>query len=177
MAATNINLQFYGIAVNLLIDCSSNISKENKLFNMMIICALTQTLNILEIPYSATVFSDKDFLCTIKSFEEYHSHKCLQRICDCLLIDRYRSRLACSVSHAINKLEYKKDDNRQNRAIIAFSDGLDEIKLTKAWSKLLSDDKLSFGFIFIKSKYLEGEKIIYFENVWSIFERRNTFAR
>lgn len=94
IAASEMDIPRSEFAVNILVDCSSFISDENKIFNMLIICALTHTLNTIEIPYSVAVIADQNFKCIIKEFEEPHSIKCLQKICECLLIKRFRTKLA-----------------------------------------------------------------------------------
>lgn len=176
--ASDIEIPLSNIAVNILVDCSIYISNENKVFNMTIICALTQALTALEIPYSAAVIGDQNFKCVIKPFSDPHSHKCLQRICDCLLIKRYRTKLAFSTKFAIDSMAYTADSSKPYRAIFTFSDGLDEqLVQTKAWSEIISDSKLSFGYIFIKSSFLKDENLRFVENVWSTFEndiRKNT---
>lgn len=72
-AASDQEIPFSSISANILVDCSSFISFENKAFNMLIFCALTHALNALEIPYSVAVIADENFKCVIKSFTEEHS--------------------------------------------------------------------------------------------------------
>ncbi|KAK8891276.1 hypothetical protein M9Y10_028484 [Tritrichomonas musculus] len=171
-AASDQEIPFSSIAANILVDCSSFISDENKAFNMLIICALTQALNALEIPYSAAVIADENFKCVIKPFSEPHSHYALQRICDCLFIKRYRTKLANSMKFAITSMSYSADTSRPNRAIFTLTDGLDEqLILTKSWAdQVLNNEKISFGFVFIKSAQLTGENLQFLENTWSNFE-------
>ena len=171
-SASEQEVPFSNIAVNILVDCSSFISDENKVFNMMIVCALTNALTALKIPYSAAVIADQNFRCVIKPFEEPHSYIALQRICDCLLIKRYRTKLASSVKFAIDSMAYTIDSTRQNRAIFTFSDRLDEqLVPTNSWAEsILTDEKLSFGFFFIKSSQLINENLAFVENVWREFE-------
>lgn len=47
-AASDQEIPFSSISANILVDCSSFISFENKAFNMLIFCALTHALNALE---------------------------------------------------------------------------------------------------------------------------------
>lgn len=65
------------LSANILIDCGSSLSDENRIFNMLLICGLTQALNSLWIPYSVAVVADQNYLCQIKKFEEIHSFSCL----------------------------------------------------------------------------------------------------
>lgn len=178
--SSDIDIPQSKIAVNILVDCSSFISDENKVFNMMIICALTQALDSLGIPYSAAVVADKNFKCIIKKFDEVHSPKCLQKIFDCLLIKRFRTKLASSVKFAIDYMKFSNNNNNDNeqkedrpyRAIFVFSDGLDEhLVLTHSWmEKVFTDENLSYGFIFIKSSKLIDKNLSIVENVWNTFE-------
>ena len=172
IAASSAEIPFNHIAVSILVDCSSFISDENKIFNMMIICALTNALTALEISYSAAVIADKNFKAIIKPFEEPHSALCLQRICDCLLIKRHRTNLASSIKLAIDSMKWTNNKNIKHRAIFAFTDGLDEqLILTKEWSqKILCHENLSIGFVFVKSSQLVEDNLEFVENVWKTFE-------
>jgi len=100
-AASKEEIPFSNMAANILIDCSTFISDENKIFNMIISCALANAFSALEIPYSAAVIGDSDFKCILKTFNEPHSPIVLQRICDCLLIRPFRTKLAKSTKFAI----------------------------------------------------------------------------
>ena len=177
-AAFEINIPRTKSAVNILVDCSSFISDENKIFNMFIICALTTTLHSLEIPYSVAVVADKNFKRVIKSFKEPHSSKCLQRICECMLIKRYRTKLASSIKFAIDYMKFddnlskEQKEDRPYRSIFVFSDGIDEqLILAKEWSeKVLIQNDMTYGLIFIKSQKLTEQNIAYIEKKWALFE-------
>ena len=65
------------LSANILIDCGSTLNDENRMFNMMLICGLTQALDSFGIPYSVAVVADQNYLCQIKKFEEIHSFSCL----------------------------------------------------------------------------------------------------
>jgi len=171
-------ISFSNIAVNILVDCSSFISDENKIFNMFIICALTDALTALEIPYSAAVIADQNFKCIIKTFDEDHSFQVLQRICDCLLIKRYKTKLASSIKFAIDSMQYTYDKNRNQRAIFTFSDGLDEqLILTKSWKdSILINPDISIGFVFIKSALLLGKNLEIVQDMWKNFETQTNVS-
>jgi len=171
-------ISFSNIAVNILVDCSSFISDENKIFNMFIICALTDALTALEIPYSAAVIADQNFKCIIKTFDEDHSFHVLQRICDCLLIKRYKTKLASSIKFAIDSMQYTYDKRRNQRAIFTFSDGLDEqLILTKSWKdSILINPDISIGFIFIKSSLLLGKNLKIVQDMWKNFETQTNVS-
>ena len=81
-AVSNQEILFSSICANILVDCSCLISIENKLFNMLLICALTNALDGLTIPYAVSVFGDSNFRYIIKPFEEKHSTYTLQKIVD-----------------------------------------------------------------------------------------------
>lgn len=73
------------------------------------------------------------------------------------MIKRLKTKLASSVKFAIDKMVCKE---RPYRAIFVFSDGLDEqLVLTKKWSEeILTDNNITYGFIFNKSKKLTEQK-------------------
>lgn len=106
------------LSANILIDCGSTLNDENRMFNMMLICGLTQALDSFGIPYSVAVVADQNYLCQIKKFEEIHSFSCLQKICECFLIKRYKTNLANSVKFAIDSLPYYNE--RRNRTQFLF---------------------------------------------------------
>lgn len=54
-SASELDLPWSTMSMNILIDCSENINKENKIYNMMIICGLTEAVTTLGIPYSVSV--------------------------------------------------------------------------------------------------------------------------
>ena len=169
VAVANQHIPFSQLCVNILVDCSCFISNENKMFNMMLICAMTYALDVLGVPYSAAVFSDSNFKCIIKTFEEKHSPFVLQKICDCLLIRRLCSNLPAIIKYGIDNMEHS---TRKQRAVFTFTNGLDEqIILTKSWAEsLFTKDDLSFLFVFIKSLILDEKSSNYLSDVWSRFE-------
>lgn len=133
IAISNQDIPFSDLCANILVDCSCFISVENKMFNMLLICALTTALDVLSIPYSVAVFGDSNFKCIIKSFEENHSSFALQKVLDCLFIKRFCSNLPTAVKFAIDNMEH---DRRKQRAIFTFTSGLDDqIRLNKSWAE------------------------------------------
>ncbi|KAK8841092.1 hypothetical protein M9Y10_027933 [Tritrichomonas musculus] len=169
--ASDLDLPYSTMCVNILIDCSAFISDKNKMFNLLIICGLTDALTTLDIPYSAAVIGDQNFKAIVKPFEEPHSYRALQRISDCIHIKRFRAKLPGCIEYAINSMAFPNDE-RRNRAIFTFTDGLDEnlVKI-KGWSELFKYSQLSFGFVFIKSSELVRKNLVFLENIWDTFEK------
>ena len=67
------DIPFLNEGVSILIDCSGYINKENKLFNMHLICGLTESLNSIGIPYSVALISDENFKRIIKTYNTTHN--------------------------------------------------------------------------------------------------------
>ena len=72
MASEN-DIPFLNEGVAILIDCSGYINKENKLYNMFLICGLTEGLSSIGIPYSVTLISDENFKKIIKTYDCPHN--------------------------------------------------------------------------------------------------------
>ncbi|OHT04875.1 hypothetical protein TRFO_27550 [Tritrichomonas foetus] len=168
--SVNASIPFSQMAVNLLIDCSSFIIKENKIYNMMLLCAFSYALNALEIPYAISIVADQRFRFVIKHFEEDHSIQALQRVLDCVLVPRYRTNYAETIYHAIEHWKIN-DDQRNQRAFFFFSDGLDEnLVLVQSWKeKILNNPTNSFGFIFTSPKSLSSRNKDILEATWKDF--------
>ena len=168
--ASDSKCPFLDISCNLLIDCSSFICVQNKLYNFMILIAYSYALSALEIPFSIAIVADLRFRFVLKPFEEEISILVLQRILDCLLIQRYKTNIADTFRHS---LEFMKcpDEKRTQRALFIFSDGIDEnLVLSQSWKeKLLNDPNNSFAMIFVKSKLLENEGYSVFQSMWDSF--------
>ena len=82
------NIPFSNEGVTILIDCSRYINKENKLFNMHLICGLTEGLYSMRMSYSVALISDENFKRIIKKFDTQHSIYELQKIYECYMIPR-----------------------------------------------------------------------------------------
>lgn len=171
------DIPFLNIGVSILIDCSGYINKENKLFNMLLICGLTEALNSIGISYSVALISDENFKRIIKNYDTPHNKYELQKIYECYMIPRYRTNLAKSAKFAIDNLKY--DSNKANEdgkinsntAYFIFSDGMDEnLYFGKNFKDILFNDaNLSFGFVFIKSSLLTADNSKILENLWNNF--------
>ena len=168
--ASDSKCPFLNISCNLLIDCSSFICVQNKLYSFMILIAYSYALSALEIPFSIAIVADLRFRFVLKPFEEEISILVLQRILDCLFIQRFKTNIADTFRHS---LEFMKcpDEKRTQRALFIFSDGVDEnLVLSQSWKKkLLNDPNNSFAMIFVKSKLLENEKYSIFQSMWDSF--------
>ncbi|KAK8898415.1 hypothetical protein M9Y10_000702 [Tritrichomonas musculus] len=168
--ASDVKCPFLDISCNLLIDCSSFICKQNKLYNFMILVSFSYALSVLEIPFSIAIVADKKFRFVLKPFEEDISTLVLQRVFDCLFIKRYKTNIADTIRHAIEFMKCP-DEKRTQRALFFFSDGLDEnLVLAQSWKEtLLNDSNNSFGLIFIKSKFLDEKKYSNIQKMWDSF--------
>ena len=173
--ASEYEIPFKQICVNILIDCSYFICDENKIYNMYLVCAITFALNVLEIPYSIALVSDEKFKIILKKFDEPYSKESLQKVLDCLLIRRYRTKIASSFKFAEKLMEYPNKDERPYRAIFIFTDGLDETLVQKElWTyNIFNNEKLSFGLFFVKSIYLKEQNLEFVEEIWKDFENDN----
>ena len=172
---TENDIPFLNEGVTILIDCSGYINKENKLFNMHLICGLTEGLYSIGMPYSVALISDENFKRIIKKFDTPHSIYELQKIYECYMIPRYRTNLAKSIHFAIDNLKYTSYSTGMgkvsNTAYFIFTDGMDENLYFGNDFKnyLFNNPNLSFGFVFIKSSLLSVEYNKILENLWNKF--------
>ena len=170
--ASDSNCPFLYMSCNLLIDCSSFISVENKLYSFMLLISFSYALSALEIPFSIAIVADQKFRFVLKPFEEEISMLVLQRVLDCLFIKRYRTNIADTFHHAIEFMKCPYQERTQ-RAVFIFSNGLDEnLILTQSWKEsILNNINNSFGLIFVKSKLLENQKFSSIQTMWDEFNK------
>ena len=173
---TDSNIPFLNEGISILIDCSGYINKSNKLFNMYIICGLTEGLNAVGMKYSVALISDEKYKRIIKKYDTPHNMFELQKIYECYMIPRYRTNLAKSIHFAIDNLKFKSEHHKiyninSNTAFIIFTDGMDEnLFFGKEFrDNLFNNPNLSFGFIFIKSSLLSDNDNNILQNLWSNF--------
>ena len=129
-----------------------------------------ECFNALEIPYSIVVFADYKYQYIIKNFEESHSEYISQRIFDCIMVERFKTRLADACYFIRNKVIHKL---RENRAIFMISNGLDpKLKIGKEWINILNCDKSTFGFFFIEPNLENINKADseFLKNIWKEFK-------
>ena len=175
--ASENDIPFLNEGVAILIDCSGYINKENKLFNMHLICGLTEGLNSIGIPYSVALISDENFKRIIKKYDTPHNKYELQKIYECYMIPRYRTNLAKSIKFGIDNLKFDSniitDEGKinSNTAYFIFTDGMDEnLYFGKDFKdSLFNNYNLSFGFIFIKSSLLTEVDNKILEDLWEKF--------
>ena len=166
------SIPFSHISVNLLLDCSGFINIKNKLKQFVIVCGITNALNLVNISYAITIVGDSQFECTLKHFDEEHSMENLQKVLDCLFIKRFIGKSANAVQYA---LKYTKT-NSTYRTILLFSDGLDEdFLLIDAWkNRLFTNNNFSFGFFFINSETIcnkHSQELDYIKLKWDEFKK------
>lgn len=156
-----------------MLDTSGFIKIENKLKYFIIVCGITNALNIVNIPYAINLIGDSQVQCTIKSFRNEHSMMNLQRVLDCFFIKRFISKYVNGVKYALQKV--KPERNNTYRTILLFSDGLDEdLVLIDQWKNQLLDKNNSYGFFFINSEGLVNtfkDDYIYLSEKWRAFEK------
>ncbi|KAK8878640.1 hypothetical protein M9Y10_005420 [Tritrichomonas musculus] len=188
-------IPFNYLSINLLFDCSSYISKVNKMFNMLLLTSFSFALYFLGIKYAISIVSDSKFKYILKTFDQPHSLEALQRVLDCCLIARYRTNYAETFYQFIedmktneskeNKDKDEKDekedekedeiaeDFKPQRALFLFSDGLDENLISiNAWKKsVLKEAANSFGIIVTIPKEIQNQDKREMEGVWSKFSK------
>ena len=167
-------------SVYILFDCSGFISIKNKLKLFVIICGLTNALNIVNIPYTLILIGDSDFNCIIKNFSDNHSMEILQKMFDCLFIKRFIQK---NVKNLLFSMNYKHPDNKKFRSFFIFTDGLDEdFLLSEQWNENIFNNSYdSFCFLFIKSDELNQESqkqnLEYLNGKWKNFEDNSSLSR
>ena len=166
----DLNKDFSQICCIIGIDYSRSISVENKILHTFLATSFAEWFNALEIPYSVVLFADYQFQYIIKSFEESHSEYISQRIFDCIMVERYKTRLSDAWYFIKEKV---KNNFKENRAVFMISNGLDaKLTIGKEWASLFNDRKTSFGFFFIEPniKDLNNDiDIKYLKKVWEKF--------
>jgi hypothetical protein len=129
---------------------------------------LANAFAMLEMSYSIVVFADFNFQFVIKSFQESHSPKVLQRVLDAVMVERFAPRIAdaCYFAKSITRCS-----GRKNRAIMVISDGLDpDLIHVSDWKRyILSEQNDGFGFYFLRSNSLSGEPLTLIEQMWKQF--------
>ena len=87
---------------------------------MFLIYELTNEINALEIPYSITLISYENYNVAINKYDEEHSIKEVQRIFDCIFINRFYTSLANSMKYVVNNLQFQSQEDRAFRAFFVF---------------------------------------------------------
>jgi hypothetical protein len=82
---TKEEIHFKNLEVHILVDVARTISKENRYFNMLLICGLASALNYLRIKYSLSLIGDSNFKIRIKEVNEPHDDLILRKLALSLL--------------------------------------------------------------------------------------------
>ena len=163
-----------------MFDCSGFISIKNKIKLFVIICGLTNALNIVNIPYTLILIGGSDFNCIIKNFSENHSMEVLQKMLDCLFIKRFVQKNVKNLLFAMNQ---NQPENKKFRSFFIFTDGLDEdLLLNDQWNENIFNNSYdSFSFLFIKSDELNQESqkqnLEYLTGKWKTFEENSSLSQ
>jgi hypothetical protein len=140
------------------VECSQTLAPQSKIACVILAIALANAFAMLEVPYSVMVFADFNFQFVIKSFQDPHSPKVLQRVLDAVMVERFPQKIAdaCQFAKSIPRCP-----PRTNRAFIIISDGLDpNLHHIDDWKKyILADRNDGFVFYFLKSAYLSGDSL------------------
>jgi hypothetical protein len=166
-------IRFYNMEVNIIFDCARIIDYYHKYIYFILIIALTNALSYLEINYLFAVVGDSRFKAIIKDFKEPHSKEIIQRILDCITIQRYRTNIASCAKTAID--EFPIIDANNQRIFYFFTNGLDdEYKLYDEWNKeIISNKNCFFSFLF----YLPTEEIENEEDIAFLINSLTEFTR
>ena len=100
-----IPIPFLNERVAILIDCNRYINKNKKLFNIFLICWLTEGLNSIGMKYSVTLIFDDNYKRIIKKYETPQSKYKLQKIYEFCMLPRFRTKLVKNLHFVIDNLE------------------------------------------------------------------------
>ena len=167
-ASINQNTDPDKICAIIAIDCSRSIDRVRKFYHSILAFGMMNCFNALEIPYSIIIFADYQYIFTIKKFETEHSDEIYKRVLDCIMVQRYSTRIA-DVCYYINKKV--KHPTRNNKRIFLISNGLDpKLKCPEQWGSFFENETDKFCFFFIKPEMQkEDEEIIV--NIWENFKK------
>ena len=112
---------------------------------------MIECFNALVIPFSIVIFADYKFQYIIKKFDEEYSEYIIQRIFDCIIIERFRTRIA-DVCYFIN--EKVSCNMRDYKAIFLISNGIDpKLNVGAQWNIIFEKKKILLDFsLFIQMK-------------------------
>ena len=134
---------------------------------------MIECFNALEIPYSIVIFADYKFQYIIKNFKEEYSEKIIQRLFDCIIVERFRTRIA-DACYFIN--ERISCESRDYKAIFLISNGIDpKLKVGEQWvnNNIFFNKKNSFGFFFVQpteKNELDEDDMLYLIKLWEQFK-------
>ena len=141
-------IHFNNLEINILFDSTRIINYYHKYIYFILIISLINALSYLEINYIFAVVGDSRYKAIIKDFDEPHSKEIIQRIFDCISIQRYRTNIASCLKTAIDEFPTRGENSQ--RVFYIFTNGLDdEYKLYDEWNKEIFNNKNSFfSFLF-----------------------------
>ena len=150
------------------IDCCRNINFNEKLINLILAIALSKCFFYLEIPFSIIIFSDYKFQYIIKNFYETFSINVIQRLYDCIIVERFFSRIFDICYYIEKKIEFPN----KNKMAIIISNGIDySLRIGFKWRKYFEKD-IKFCFFF---NNLNIPKIAEVKKIWEKFEKETDF--
>ena len=150
------------------IDCCRNINIKEKLINLILIISLSKCFFYLEIPFSIIIFSDYKFQYIVKNFYEPFSINIIQRLYDCIIVERFFSRIFDVCYYIEKNIDFPKE----NKMAIIISNGIDySLKLGLKWKKYF-EKKIKFCFFFNNSNIPNLEEI---RKIWEKFEKETEF--
>ena len=166
-ASVKRNTQTEKICAVIALDCCRTIDIYHKYFHAILAFAIINCLNALEIPYSIVLFADFKFIDTIKTFDSPHNDKIYELVLDCIMIERYSSRIADVCIYIKQKIIHQEISNRR---IFLISNGLDpNLRYGELWDFLSDNKKDKYCFYFIQPELKDDKKII--NDIWHNFEK------
>ena len=149
-------------------DCCRNINLKEKLVNLIFTISLSKCFFYLEIPFSIIIYSDYKFQYIVKNFYEPFSTNIIQRLYDCIIVERFFSRIF-DVCYYINK---EINFPTENKMAIIISNGIDySLNQGFNWKKFL-EKNIKFCFFFNNSSIPNIEQV---KKVWEKFEKDTDF--
>ena len=150
------------------IDCCRNINISEKLVNLILAISLSKCLFYLEITFSIIIFSDYKFQYIIKNFYEKFSINIIQRLYNCIIIQRFFSRIFDVCYYIENKIDFPFE----NKMAIIISNGIDHsLKLGDKWNQYFTKN-IKYCFFFNDSQIQKQEEI---RKIWESFEKATAF--
>lgn len=160
------NIQTEKICAVIAIDCCRNIDIKRKSFHAILAFGMINCFNALEIPYSIVLFADYKFIFTIKDFNTPHDNQIYKLVLDCIMIQRYSTRISEACYYINKKLI---NPQKSNRKIFLISNGLDpKLNYGEYWFDLFSNEKDKYCFCFIQPE-LNSPDMNRIKEIWENF--------
>ena len=152
------------------IDCCRTINTYDKIVNLLLAISLSRSFYYLEIPFSIVIFSDYKFQFVIKDFKEDLTIEIIQRIYDCIITDRFFTRIFDVFCFIEEKIQFP--DDRKNRIAFIISNGIDiNLNFGNQWKNNFKN-KIKYCFVFNKgnNELLSKETSEKIVSIWKNFE-------